>query len=193
MKLNKNEKIAVILVMVLIISALSCLIINTITPKENKVSLIVVLHQEEANIPRTIKLTAKKYHAYEDLYNTKKPLFVYGYTSAYSTRSGSLQFHEEMQKRFKKEKLNYKYLAVKNWRNISAELIAKYEKDITPSGEVCAPEYELDKKLQNLIDISESCMENACIIDNKKNKMIVISRDIDFIIKVLKEHNPPKQ
>lgn len=191
MKLNRIEKCMIVLVLLIFISAIVYVSINLYTKKyEEGIKVIIPLTQEEILLSPQIKANAKKYHAYEDLYNSTALIFTYGYNTFGNIDQDSSGFHETMENKFKQANLNYKYLAVKNWRNESASIIAKYEQDITPNDDVCAPEYKLDKNLQEVLNISESCMKNACIIN--KHKIIIISRDVDFIIQVLKEHNPPK-
>lgn len=188
-QISKNEKIVISIVTIFLLCTITCFIINLVNEsKKPKISVIKVLTTEEMTLTPYKRSLSEKYQAYEMLYNSKEPLFVYGYNTFGENRIRDKYFHQEMQKKFKKANLNYKYLAVENWKNISAKIIDKYEQKNYQSDNNCSPEIKMKKELKDFLEISESCMKNACIIDNNKHKIIYISRDVDYIIKTLKNY-----
>ncbi len=144
---------------------------------------------EEKPLPKNIKQLSEKYEAYQDLYNSDKPIFVYGYTRYTPKKRESIKFHKSLKARLEKEKLGYKVITYRNWRDydntVEENNMDLYEGD----GSTCTMANPSSEELDSLRNTSKDCLEFACIIDMKKNKYVILSRNVDFIIDELKKYN----
>ncbi|MDE6137886.1 MAG: hypothetical protein K2F57_00280 [Candidatus Gastranaerophilales bacterium] len=188
MKLNKYEKIitGIIAIIILYSGILGYSRYKTMIQFHHLQAYINTT--EEHNIGNDIPELSKKYQAYENIYNSDKPIFIYGYNTHTFDKEDGLIFHEELTKKLENETINYKVISFKNWEDLHEELRVKYD----PNSEGCTMESPDQTELNKILKLTSSCLINSCIIDSKAKKYYIISRDIDYIVSVLKESYPPK-
>lgn len=190
MKLEYPEKITIAVLGVLIIWAVLCGVAkyrNSNSPVHHHI--IVMPGVEEKPLPADIQKLSNKYRGYENLYNSGKKVFTYGWLQYTLEKDQGEKFHKALQAKLAEAKLNYEIIPYKNWPDYDSKIersnSAVYEGDDSK----CMMDNPSVQELDTLRDTSAGCLRNACIIDGKNNKYIVISRDIDYIINTLKEHN----
>lgn len=188
MKLNKYEKIitGIIAIIILYSGILGYSRYKTMIQFNHLQAYINTT--EEHNMGNDIPELSKKYQAYENIYNSDKPIFIYGYNTHTFDKEDGLIFHEELTKKLENETINYKVISFKNWEDLHEELRVKYD----PNSEGCTMESPDQTELNKILKLTSSCLINSCIIDSKAKKYYTISRDIDYIVSVLKESYPPK-
>ena len=189
MKLGIMEKITIAITLILVLWA-GFNIYNTFDRAYNSEKYInYIFDAEEKPLPKDIQKLSQKYKVYEELFNSEEPIFTYGYFKYTLKKQQSEKFHKKLEKRLKKENLNYKFLVYKNWdeyeNKIEEENAAVYDGD----DEKCLMENPSVQELDSVRNTAVECLQNSCIIDLKHNKYIVISRDVDFIIEQLKKYN----
>lgn len=191
MQLNKFEKITIIVVIFLVIGAIISIATKSYIPKsETKPIFYTIKNQNDYELPEYTKDISTKYQVYPDLYNSDEKLFVYGIEPTSDDPLYNLEFHKKMEKAYKKAHLAYKYVTYTDWEDEKLAIIVRNRNYINQDS--CSNENNIGDKIENLIDTSENCFRKACIIDPQNNKYTLMSRDVDFIIQVLKEHNPQK-
>ncbi len=154
----------------------------------DKIKNTPIIETEE--LPANIQKVSKKYHAFEDIYNSKNKVFTYGYDPLTVEKNMGNKFYKNLTKQYTKaENLNYKYIPYKNWENEKLNLEIEY--GTAQKADACFFDTGIPKDLKELLEKTEECMLNACIIDSQKGTYTVMSRNIDFIIEKLKENNPP--
>ncbi len=187
MKLNKYEKIITYILAIIILCGTSSALKKYKNFKQFKQLTIITHITEEHKLPQNITKFSKKYKAYENIYSSDKPVFIYGYDSHSMNKTDGLIFHNELTQKLANEKINYQILSFKNWENINDELREKYD----PQSEGCTMESSEQADLNKLLKITSSCLMNSCIVDPKTQKYYFISRDTDYIKSILKESYPP--
>lgn len=188
MKLNKYEKIALIITILITICGglIAFKRYNNII--KFKKSIFEMNNTIEYKLPDNFTSFSKQYNAYESIYTSDKPIFIYGYDSHTLDKKNGLIFHEELNKKLADTKINYKVIAFKNWENINDDLREKYD----PNSESCTMISEDQEELNTFLKITSECLMNSCIIDAKAKKYYQITRDINYITSVLKESYPPE-
>lgn len=146
---------------------------------------------ETHELPPDTQKISKKYHAFEDIYNSKNKVFTYGYTNFTLEKELGEKFHKKLSKRYKKENLNFEFIPYKDWEDSKTELEIQYNNKSSNDPAACTLESGMPEELIKLFETTAKCMLNACIIDSQKGTYTVMSRNIDFIIEKLKENNPP--
>lgn len=189
MKPDKTEKTIIIILIILIIGAICSIYKRVQLNLENKkLSSFIVSVENETKLPPNIRELSKKYNAYEELYSSDQKTFVYGYDRNSFDKKYDEKFHKKLSERLKAENLNYRYFAIEKWEERSSNIEGENRQLM---GQTCSDPSKND--LMTVLDISNDCISNSCIIDMKNHKYITISRDIDFIIKTLKKYNPPEK
>ncbi len=144
---------------------------------------------EEIELPTNISQLSKKYNVYTDLYNSDKPILVYGYAKYALVKKMGTKFHKELQSRLEQENLDFKVVTYKNWQQYDEQIeednAAIYEGDESK----CLMENPSVQELDSIRDLSTNCLLNACIIDVKQNKYILMDRNVDFITAQVKEYS----
>lgn len=133
-------------------------------------------------LPENIIELADKYGVYKELYASDKPTLVYGYNKFYRDESMNKIFHKKLTEKISENKIKFNIFVVENYKDKSSEIIAKSRGE-TGS---CSPKE--NEELDALINTSQNCLEQACIIDMKNQKYTIINRDINDIIETLKEY-----
>ena len=194
MELNKWDKLAIGAVVIIVISVILTSLVPKIKLKFQKPSPFAIPSETnsyalQAPLPGDISEIAKKYKAFEDVFNTDKEVFLYGYrTMSFSSTTGK-DFHSDMKKLLKKEDLNYKVIPLKNPHKI----ISKVKTDNGINPKTCVMSTPQTEKLERLFEVINNCMVYACIIDNANKKYVIIERDNPkHVIDVLKKFNPNK-
>ncbi len=180
MKLNNIDKIVLGLLTLLIIGDLFILCNRYIQNKNSPFVIIRAASSEVKSLPKNIKEDSKKYNVYPELFNSDQKVFTYNYdTNSFDIKNNWL-FHKDMTKKLKEANLNYKYIIQKNAIT-----------EITTIGDkkTCNAAIVLNQTHEKILDIADECFLNACIIDSKNNNYIILTRDTDNIMSVLKEEN----
>lgn len=186
MKLNIFDKILIVLVIILIgIAGHNIYKYNTPMNKQIRELIkprIGKVHPQKFTI--NLKDLSKKYHIYEDLYNTDETIITFGYEDRPMELGYGKDFHDDFLKRLKEENINYKVVPYHNYEDIKQDIIK--QKGNANTG--CSANNGLEEDLNSLIKETETCLINICLINNKKSEFILISRqEIDFAIKTFKE------
>lgn len=189
MKFEKSEKIILGVIGILIIWAGFSVIKENNLPKYTQP--IFINTTEEKVLPQNIRELSKKFGAYEDLYSSDTPTFVYSYTEWENPLGLNKKFHKELSEKLKEANLNYKYIVYKNWEDDTFDITLKNRQYLSQS-ESCGPAEGEEKELEDFISLSQNCIQNACLLDVKNKKMTIISVDPDYIVEILKERNPQK-
>jgi hypothetical protein len=194
MKIDKIEKAIIIGLSILLVISLVLNLKAYIIKKAQRrfPSEIFVPTFEEFQLPEDIRKQAKTFGAYDELYGSDKPTFVYSYSTINKKSHLNEKFHKNLSARLKKENLDYKYVVYKDWENDTDEIERKNQEKINTT-ETCAPAEGQEKELEDFIKISHHCINNACIIDVKNHKYVIISPDANYIINVLKEYKGVKK
>lgn len=141
---------------------------------------------ETSKLPKNIVTYAKKYKLFEEMYNSDKKVFVYGYVKNEKEQPLDEAFHKEFTKAVNKNEFkNYTFVV---YENIEKDII----KTIKNSGiqideDSCGERIQTEEELDELINTSLNCYANACIIDNKKNEYTVLPKDTRLLIQILKK------
>lgn len=188
MKLNKYEKIITGIIAIIILYSGISAFNRYKSMKQFAIVSTLVNITEEHNMPSDIPELSKKYQAYENIYNSDKPIFIYGYDTHTFDKKDGLIFHDELTKKLENETINYKVIPFKNWEDLHDELRVKYD----PESEGCTMESPDQAELNKVLNLTSNCLMNSCIIDSKAKKYYEISRDVDYIVNVLKESYPPE-
>lgn len=187
MKLNKYEKIITGIIAVIVLYSGISVYKRYKSMKQFGIVKTWIDITEERNMPEDIPQLAKKYQIYENIYNSDKPVFIYGYETHTFDKQDGLMFHNELTQKLEKETLNYEVLSFKNWVDNNQEIREKYD----PKAEGCTMETSDQAGLNKILKLTSDCLMNSCIIDAKNKKYYVISRNTDYIVNVLKESYPP--
>ena len=182
MKLNKPKKIILGILLILVICALSTIVpqVTRIFKLKNKQHY---LRAYKENINSKYVTIAKEYRAFPEIFESEKPVLVYGYISGGLDKAQSDIFHNKLTELLKENDISQKVVAVKDWKKTKEKLENKHlnEDDLT-----CTTVTESIQNLENYFDFIDTCLSNACVIDKKNNTYIEISRNEEFIIKTLK-------
>lgn len=191
MELNKWDKIAIGTVAVIVISVIITLISSAVKSKQRINPLLIPLKSSadmviKRPLPDDILTTAKKYHAFEDVFDKDKVVFLYGYNTLSFSKYYGKDFHREMRARLKNENLNYKVLPLENTKKMIKQV--KINNGINPK--TCLMSTPQTEKLENLFDVISDCSIFACIVNVKNNNYLLINRqDANQVIEELKKHN----
>lgn len=186
MQLDKTEKIIVIIVGFLVMMAFCSNAKRIFSKNSVDISSIMINDIKEYELPPDIRDWSKKFEAYEDLYGSDKPTLVYKYTSKRTGKPFDRVFHEDLKKEFNEENLDFGYIAYKDLKDESFKLILKNQN--RADGESCPFESKDIDKLLDIIDVTNDCIANACIVDVKKGKYYLMTPNIDYIIEKLKAY-----
>ena len=183
MKLNKVDKIVISIVGLILVLAIICGIVEYLLKKNkhNSLHIITFNHYEQKQLPEKIQKLSKTYNAFTELFNSDERVFTYGYEPLSIVKNHDQKFHNQLSQRIKEENINFKILPYPDWKE--AELEIKENNGIDASCTMKNPEHE---DLNTVLDVVDECFMNACIIDSKNGTYTVISRDINYLIKVLK-------
>lgn len=188
MKLNIIDKCIVGIVSLIILYA-AFINIKPYIHKKSHQFLGQYPQVEEHTLSHHIVEYSEKYHAFEDLFHSKTPVFTYGYNPLSIERGNNNAYHKKLEKKYNSANLNYNYIPYTNWREKIAEL--KDEFFPVPDNDACFAEIGIDEEFQKLTDVVSVCLANSCIIDAQHHKYTILGRDIDFIIQQLQANNPP--
>ena len=136
----------------------------------------------EMSLKKPFPSIAKKYNAYADMFEQTEPVLVYGFTQGHLSNRLSEVFDKDFNKLVKKENIQFKIIPYKNWE-ITANVIK--EKYIDNEA-TCSTVTKEQEQLESYLSFVTKCMTRACIVNTKNNKYILLDRDAEFIIKVLK-------
>lgn len=187
MKLDKSEKIILIILVFLIIGAFISIKNKTFLPTPKiESNAFFVNSQNEYKLPLYTKAISEKYNVFKDIYTSNEKILVYGIHPDSNDPMDNTTFQKQMEEALKKSNLKYKPIAYTDWEDEILAILVRNRNTINQ--ESCKIQNSDGEKIENIIDISEKCFNRSCIIDNQHNKYIVISRDINFIINVLNEH-----
>lgn len=192
MKLNIIDKSIIITLVFLITGAIISLYKQH---QQNKLPRLNIepLYSVEYNIPAYAKTISKKYNIHPELFSSDKPTFVYSYNTNIINKNYDKNFHKHLKEKYEKAKLNYRYLAYKNWKEFddSKILLSKQKQQPKCKNACFEEEKELGdtKEIKRIVEIANNCIKNICVIEMKKSKYTIISRDEDFIINKLKNNN----
>ncbi len=99
MKLNKYEKIITgIIAIIILYSGLLAFNRYKSFKRFNDFNTLVYV-TEEHNMPSDIPELSKKYQAYENIYNSDEPIFLYGYNTHTFDKKDGLIFHDKLTKK----------------------------------------------------------------------------------------------
>ena len=80
----------------------------------------------EKEFPQNIKFYSKKYDAFNELYNTNKKVFIYGYKPLAIEKNMDERFHKKLITRLEEEGLkNYKIIPYENWQDLNKKIRLK--------------------------------------------------------------------
>lgn len=156
--------------------------------KETETTSFSLSDLERKPLPKNITQYSKKYHLLENVYNSDKTVFIYGYEKNQKDEPLDESFHKKMTKALEKESLNnYNIIAL---QNVEKEIIAAFKKNGIgiDEDEECTDKTKEEQELEVIIDTTFHCYANACIIDFKKNQYIMLPKDVNCLIKALKEY-----
>ncbi len=190
MKLGRMEKITLAVVILLVITAIVSVTMK-IRERNRLTGMYVteILTDETKPLPEGIKTLSEKYKGYENLYSSDKKVLSYGYLQYTLDKKDGKSFHEELQSKLAKKNFNYEVITYENWTDYDINLEKANKAVYEENSEKCLMENPSVQELDLLRDTSKECLMNVCIIDVKNNRYTVISRDIDYIMTVLEEHN----
>jgi len=191
MKLGKAEKITLGITLILVFWA-SISVLGTLYQKNHGHLGILVSYingTDSGHYTMDMAKVSEKYKSYENLYHSDKKVFTYGYTQYTLNKNEGAKFHKELQKKLAGENLNYDVVVYKNPQDYESDVESRNSGVYEGDASKCLMENPSVQELDNLRKLSNDCLINACIIDMKKKEYIVLSRDTDYIIEQLKEHN----
>jgi len=190
MKFSRFEKIVIAILTVLIVSAVTCQKLSRKASGFYANKLIALSTVEKKMLP-DMRGLSEKFQAYQDLYSSDQLTFVYNYKRFGGSSGINKDFHERLSKKLEKANFNYRYIVYKDWEDNTLEVTLRNREYMNQDS--CMPETDNEKELRDFIDMSQSCINNACIVDVKNGKFILITPDVDYIVSVLKKYNPAKK
>lgn len=194
MKLNKWDKLAIAAVAIIVISVITGFIIKLAKIKFAQSSpLNIQKFQSELvltlNLPESVISTAKKYGAFEEVFDKNNLVFLYGYNTLSFSKIHGKDFHREMKSLLKNEDLNYRVIPLKNPKDRIRQIML--DNGINPK--MCLMSSKKTEKLNDLFEVIDDCSKMACIVDSANGKYFLITRnDPKYVIDVLKKYNPNK-
>ena len=187
MKFDKQQKVTIIILAILIIGATISIIPKLVNSVKN-------IKQEPIFIAKKIELKeefppiAKKYKIFTDMFEQNEPVLVYGYTQGHLNTAQSEIFDKKLNKLLEKEKIQHKVISYKNWKTTTNAIQEKYiDNDAT-----CTMVTKEQETLESYLSFIKNCFTSACIIDVKNKNYIKINRNTEFIIKIIKGEITPQ-
>ncbi len=182
MKLDRPKIIILFILAILVLTAIISGHKNIKLKTTTAIEFKIPNSATEKRIPSYYISIAKKYDAFKTIFNHDKKTFVYGYSTTSFNKTQNEHFHNEMNNLLKNENLDYEIIQYKDWDKEKRKL----EIDYTDNLETCTLESEEIDRIVEYLDFVEECMTYACIINTTKKRVVVISRDAEYILEVLK-------
>lgn len=183
MKLNTPKKIILGILVILIIWDL-CIVVQKVLNYKHAIKAQETLNIADKKVLNNEYLDiSKKYKIYENIFQSKEPVLIYSYTPGGLNKLQSEYFHEKLTTILKEKNIQHKIIAINNhdWENLKEDLDEKYiDNDAT-----CTMVTKEQEQLEDFIDFANNCFSNACIIDTKNKTYTFISRNAEYITKVL--------
>lgn len=182
MELSNHKKITLGILGLLIIGAIISVtptainLVKNLTKKPNYTASHEILDMEFPQI-------AKRYNAFPEIFEPKEPVLVYGYNPGDLNNAQSEIFHKNLNKLIEEQNIQHKILHYKNWL-ITLDAIG--DKYIDPEA-TCTMETKEQETLKEYLYFIDRCFKEACIVDVKNKSYVLIDRNAEFIIKVLKK------
>jgi hypothetical protein len=186
-KLNKIEKIISIIVVLLFISAIIISIVSFSKTKNIPNSAYLNTYTIE-KLPTNLKTQSKKIKLFEELYNSSDRIVAYSIETNTLNRKENQEFDEKFKERFYKSNLNYKLITYSDIEKIKKEYLTQ-NINISSNESSCGYSNETEKEFDEFINNTENCLVNVCVIDSKNNTFTIISRDVEYVLGVLKKLN----
>lgn len=183
MKLDMPKKITIVILAILSLWA-SVLIVERVISYSKTRQIQSSFYSADMNLlNKEIPSTANKYKLYSEIFNSKEPVLVYGYTPAGLTNVQNEHFNKELTKLVEEKNVQHKIVAVNNleWESLQDALEEKYVDDSA----TCSTVTKEQEELENFIEFMDDCFLNSCIIDVKNNSVVKISRNAEYIVKTL--------
>lgn len=129
-----------------------------------------------------IKSISKKYHLYENIFNSDKPVLIYGYEKKYRKPPISEAFHKELMKELSKgDYSRYNIVGLTDINKFGEAIFQEQDDDDScfAQKQYKNPEY---KPISDLIQV---CYPNSCIVDPQENIYFVVPKAVNLIARVL--------
>lgn len=195
MALNSIEKKAIMGVGILILLAILFNFriiqynLTNLFTKEKEPEISFNYSEKMVSLPNNIKNIAKKYNAFNEIYNSDELLLVYGYDPLSVKEKENRLFHKRINELIKERNIKIKVIPYPNWINT----IEQAQEDNGKDPSACTLFSAHEKDLETIIKTTKDCFMNACIVDAKNNKYVSIGKDLGIIIatieKELGKHN----
>ncbi len=142
-------------------------------------------------LPKNIKKYSQKYNLFNEIYTSDELVFVYGYEKWSLNKTASGKFHRDIQKRITENNLHekYKVITITNPQKTVQQVARKNSLDPEKLTKGCKITNPNDEDIFNLTETTASCYSGACIINNKKNEYILLSKEFpEVTIKTMQEY-----
>lgn len=190
MSLNKNiEKGAIFVVLLLVLVACLCNL-DSLKNGNGMLHINDVLESgtphpyDLIDMPKDIKQISKKYNAFREIYDSDELLLVYGYEPLSIEEKDNRIFHKDIDNLIKEHDLKVKVLSYKDWR----DYIDKAQEDNGKDPNACTLFSAGEKDLQLIIETTQDCFRNACVVDAKNNKYVVIAKNPMNIVATIEKY-----
>ena len=187
MKFDKQQKIVLGILSALIVGAIMSVtptVLNIIKNINQKPDYIAVNEDLDKKFPQI----AKKYNAFPEIFEQKEPVLIYGYNPGDLNNAQSEIFHKKLNKLIEEENIKQKIITYKNG-DVTLDAIGDKYID---SEATCTMVTQEQEDLRTYLYFIDRCFKEACIIDVKNKNYVLIDRNAEFIIKVLKKEVEPQ-
>ncbi len=137
---------------------------------------------------KDIQKLTKKYHFFEDMYNSDKKIFIYGYEK-HDQFPMDVKTHKEIQAIIKKNHFDdeYKIIAMTDFKKTFIKMLKANNIPVDEDGN-CGDETPQERDINQIIEEAIPCYLNSCIIDPKKKQSIMIPKFARVIEKGLRDY-----
>lgn len=195
MGLNAIEKKCIIGVCFLVLLAICCnfgqikYVITTFYENHFVPETLNDRYMTMVALPADIKQISQKYNAFKEIYNSDGLILVYGYEPLSADEESNRIFHKRINELIKERNLDIKVLSYENWRKV----IDKAQEDNGKDPGACTLFSADEADLKTIIDTTQNCFMNVCIIDAKNNQYASMGRDLGTTIATIEKQLGKKQ
>lgn len=183
MKLDMPKKITIGICAMLLVWASFLIVSKIVSFRKMIKSKSLYYSANRSLLKREILDSANKYKLYSDIFNSKEPVLIFGYTPAGLSKLQNEQFKKELMALVEEKNIKHKIIAVNNleWEKIKEVLEDKYSDDSA----TCTMVSKEQNEVEDFMDFLDECFSTSCIIDVKNKSLVRISRNAEFIVKTL--------
>ncbi len=140
------------------------------------------------DLSKDVQKLSKKYHFFDEVFNSDKTVFVYGYEKREKVPL-DINTHKEIQAVIKKNNFDkkYKVFALTEFKKTFIKMLKANNIPVDEDGN-CGDETVEEREIMQIFDEIIPCYLNSCIIDFQKGKVIMIPKFAKVIEKGLRDY-----